>query len=111
MLSSRRIMEGVIEGVNVGGNCSGIPTPQGFVYFDESYRGKPLVFVGTVGLIPREKDGRKLHEKKEARDRNLYNSKTDDGAGGLSCSVAEMGKESGGCNVNLNKVPLKYPGL
>ncbi|MDP1728976.1 MAG: AIR synthase related protein, partial [archaeon] len=63
MLSSRRIMEGVIEGVNVGGNCSGIPTPQGFVYFDESYRGKPLVFVGTVGLIPRKKHGKELHLK------------------------------------------------
>ncbi|MBU2632678.1 phosphoribosylformylglycinamidine synthase, partial [Patescibacteria group bacterium] len=28
MLSPKRILEGVIEGVNVGGNCSGIPTPQ-----------------------------------------------------------------------------------
>ncbi|MDP3026573.1 MAG: AIR synthase related protein, partial [Nanoarchaeota archaeon] len=60
MLSSRRIMDGVIEGVNVGGNCSGIPTPQGFVFFDESYRGKPLVFVGTVGLIPRERNGQAM---------------------------------------------------
>ena len=49
MLSSKRIMEGVIEGVNAGGNQSGIPTPQGFIYFDERYRGKPLVFAGTVG--------------------------------------------------------------
>jgi phosphoribosylformylglycinamidine synthase len=166
MLSSRRIMDGVIEGVNVGGNCSGIPTPQGFAYFDESYRGKPLVFVGTVGLIPREVNGRKMHEKqampgdyivmaggrvgkdgihgatfsseaidsgspatavqigdpitqkkmsdaliKEARDRGLYRSITDNGAGGLSCSVAEMAKESGGCYVHLDKVSLKYPGL
>ncbi|MCK4271550.1 phosphoribosylformylglycinamidine synthase, partial [bacterium] len=43
MLSPRMIMNGVIHGVNVGGNCSGIPTPQGFLFFDESYRGKPLV--------------------------------------------------------------------
>jgi len=166
MLSSRRIMDGVIEGVNVGGNCSGIPTPQGFVFFDESYRGKPLVFVGTVGLIPRERNGQPMHEKqampgdyvvmvggrvgkdgihgatfsseaidsgspatavqigdpitqkkesdaliKEARDRGLYRSITDNGAGGLSCSVAEMAKESGGCYVHLDKVPVKYPGL
>ncbi len=52
LLPPRRIMEGVIHGVNVGGNCSGIPTPQGFVYFDDRYKGKPLVFVGTVGLMP-----------------------------------------------------------
>ena len=29
-------------------------SPQGFIYFDERFKGKPLVFVGTVGLIPKE---------------------------------------------------------
>ncbi len=166
MLSSRRIMDGVIEGVNSGGNQSGIPTPSGFVYFDERYRGKPMVFAGTVGLIPKKikgklsyikearngdyivmiggrvgKDGihgatfsseamdsgspstavqigdpitqKKLSDAivKEARNMDLYHSITDNGAGGLSCSVAEMAKESGGCIVDLDKVPLKYPGL
>ena len=48
---------------------------------------------------------------KEARDLLLYTSITDNGAGGLSCSVAEMAKESGGCMVHLEKVPLKYSGL
>lgn len=167
LLSARRIMDGVISGVNVGGNCSGIPTPQGFVCFDARYRGKPLVFVGTVGLIPKKlKGGRSSYEKqarpgdyivvaggrvgldgihgatfssvvldshspatavqigdpitqkkmsdaivKEARDLNLYSSITDNGAGGISCSIAEMAKECGGCRVELEKVPLKYPGL
>jgi phosphoribosylformylglycinamidine synthase II len=159
-------MDGVVAGVKVGGNCSGIPTPQGFIYFDPRYKGKPLVFVGTVGLIPRASAGRKAHQKKarpgdlivmaggrvgqdgihgatfssealdsgspatavqigdpitqkkmsdailsEARDRQLYSSITDNGAGGLSCSAAEMAKECGGCRVELEKVPLKYPGL
>ncbi|KKS78551.1 MAG: Phosphoribosylformylglycinamidine synthase 2 [Candidatus Beckwithbacteria bacterium GW2011_GWA2_43_10] len=54
MLLSRQIFSGVVKGVNSGGNCSGIPTPQGFVYYDDSFRGKPLVFVGTVGLIPKK---------------------------------------------------------
>ncbi|MBN2079329.1 MAG: phosphoribosylformylglycinamidine synthase, partial [Spirochaetes bacterium] len=57
MLSPRRIMEGVVHGVNAGGNTSGIPTPQGFLYFDERYKGKPLVFVGTVGLMPKTVSG------------------------------------------------------
>ncbi|MEK7140204.1 MAG: AIR synthase-related protein, partial [Patescibacteria group bacterium] len=48
---------------------------------------------------------------KEARNMNLYNSITDNGAGGLSCSVAEMAKECGGAYVDLEKVPTKYPGL
>ncbi len=166
MLSSRRIMEGVIAGVNSGGNQSGIPTPQGFVYFNERFRGKPLVYVGTIGLIPRKIKGKLAYQKKarpgdyivmlggrvgkdgihgatfsssaldnnspatavqlgdpitqkkmsdaiikEARDLLLYSSITDNGAGGLSCSVAEMAKESGGCIVELDEVPLKYPHL
>jgi phosphoribosylformylglycinamidine synthase len=48
---------------------------------------------------------------KEARDPGLYTSITDNGAGGLSCSVAEMAKECGGCMVHLDRVPLKYPGM
>jgi phosphoribosylformylglycinamidine synthase len=48
---------------------------------------------------------------KEARDLNLYRSITDNGAGGISCSVAEMAKECNGCHVQLDRVPLKYPGM
>jgi phosphoribosylformylglycinamidine synthase II len=166
LLPARRILEGVVRGVNAGGNQSGIPTALGFVATDPRYRGKPLVFAGTVGLIPRKHHGKKLYEKsagsgdyivmvggrvgldgihgatfsseslssgspatavqigdaitqkkfsdaiiREARDQELYSSITDDGAGGLSCSVAEMAKECGGAIVDLEKVPVKYPGL
>jgi phosphoribosylformylglycinamidine synthase subunit PurSL len=166
MLSPRRIMEGVIRGVNAGGNTSGIPTPEGFIYFDERYKGKPLVFVGTVGLLPKYTNGRPAYIKKavpgdnivmlggrvgldgihgatfssealssgspaaavqigdpitqkklsdaivkEARDLGLYHSITDNGAGGLSCSVAEMARECGGFEVDIERIPLKYPGL
>src|SRR3989344_4607689 len=54
LLPARRILEGVVHGINAGGNQSGIPTPLGFVAVDPSFRGKPLVFGGTVGLIPRK---------------------------------------------------------
>lgn len=63
ILQPREILDGVVEGVNEGGNQSGIPTPLGFTYFDEGYVGKPLVFAGTVGLIPRKLDGRDSSEK------------------------------------------------
>ncbi|MBN1166364.1 MAG: phosphoribosylformylglycinamidine synthase [Methanospirillaceae archaeon] len=166
ILPPRRIFEGVIHGVGVGGNCSGIPTPQGWCYFHDRYIGKPLVFAGTVGVMPRLFAGKMLHEKcarsgdyivmvggrvgkdgihgatfssealdpaspvtavqigdpitqkkmsdaivKEARDEDLYSSITDNGAGGLSCSVAEMARECNGCHVLLDRVPLKYPGM
>jgi len=45
----------------------------------------------------------------EARDRRLYEAITDNGAGGLSSSIGELGVE--GCEIWLDKVPLKYPGL
>jgi len=47
----------------------------------------------------------------EARNRSLYSSITDNGAGGLSCSVGEMAQESGGAELYLDKVPLKYTGM
>lgn len=64
MLSARRIMDGVIAGINAGGNQSGIPTPDGFLYFNDRFRGKPLVFAGTVGLIPRKVKGKLSHIKR-----------------------------------------------
>lgn len=166
ILSPETIMNGVVAGVEAGGNQSGIPTPQGFAYFDERYVGKPLVFVGTIGLIPREINGKPGHKKraqpgdkivmaggrvgrdgihgatfssvaldegspatavqigdpitqkkmsdaliKEIRDLGLYNAITDNGAGGLSSSVGEMAEQSGGFHLELEKVPLKYPGM
>src|SRR3989339_1925487 len=63
MLSAKRTMDGVIKGVNVGGNCSGIPTISGFIKFDDRYRAKPLVFAGTVGLIPKKIHKKFSHEK------------------------------------------------
>jgi phosphoribosylformylglycinamidine synthase len=45
-----------------------------------------------------------------ARDRGLYSSITDCGAGGLSSAVGEMGEHLG-AEVHLDRVPLKYDGL
>lgn len=47
----------------------------------------------------------------EARDLGLYRCITDNGAGGLSCSVGEMGRLSGGADLDLARAPLKYAGL
>ena len=46
----------------------------------------------------------------QARDLGLYRSLTDCGAGGLSSAVGEMGEETG-VEIDLDEVPLKYPGL
>ena len=165
LLHPRRIYEGVVEGVEHGGNKSGIPTVNGSLVFDDRFAGKPLVFCGTAGFMPAEingepsylkhinpgdlivmtggrigKDGihgatfssEELSESSpvsavqigdpitqkrmtdcllKARDLGLYNFITDNGAGGLSSSIGEMAKECGGCRLDLEKAPLKYPGL
>jgi phosphoribosylformylglycinamidine synthase II len=52
VLHPRRIFKGVRAGVADYGNRLGIPTLNGAILFDERYMGNPLVFCGTVGLIP-----------------------------------------------------------
>ena len=47
-----RLLSGVHRGVQDGGNKSGIPTVNGAMLFDTSFGGKPLIFCGTVGVIP-----------------------------------------------------------
>lgn len=165
LLHPRRIFEGVVEGVEHGGNKSGIPTVNGSIVFDDRFAGKPLVYCGTASFMPRLLNGQPCHEKQAqvgdrivmtggrigkdgihgatfsseelhegspvtavqigdpitqrkmfdflliARDRGLYNSITDNGAGGLSSSVGEMAEDTGGFELHLDQAPLKYPGL
>ena len=49
ILSPKKIMGGVIEGVGKGGNCSGIPTVQGFINFHKILVVSHLYFVRTIG--------------------------------------------------------------
>ncbi|MGE4552311.1 MAG: AIR synthase-related protein [Desulfovibrionaceae bacterium] len=63
LLHPRRVFEGVREGVEHGGNKSGIPTVNGSVVFDQRYLGKPLVYCGTIGTMPARIHGRPAHEK------------------------------------------------
>ncbi|MCX7990424.1 MAG: phosphoribosylformylglycinamidine synthase subunit PurL [Proteobacteria bacterium] len=165
ILHPRRIYDGVVTGVEHGGNKSGIPTINGSIVFDNRFLGKPLVYCGTGGIMPKEINGNPSHIKKInngdlivmcggrigkdgihgatfsseelhegspatavqigdpitqkkmadflyiARDMGLYNAITDNGAGGLSSSVGEMSQMSGGCEIELDKAPLKYEGL
>ncbi len=62
-LHPRRIMEGVVEGIEDGGNKSGIPTVNGSIVFDDRFAGKPLVFCGTGGILPMQYNGKNAWEK------------------------------------------------
>ncbi|MBD3224245.1 MAG: phosphoribosylformylglycinamidine synthase [Caldithrix sp.] len=62
-LHPRRIMSGVIKGIEDGGNKSGIPTVNGSVVFDDRFAGKPLVFCGTGAVMPARYNGRNSWDK------------------------------------------------
>ncbi|HEY3788526.1 MAG TPA: AIR synthase related protein, partial [Urbifossiella sp.] len=53
VLHPRRVLKGVVAGVRDYGNRMGIPTVNGAIVFDERYLANPLVFCGTIGLIPK----------------------------------------------------------
>jgi phosphoribosylformylglycinamidine synthase subunit PurL len=47
----RRLFSGVVAGIAHYGNCFGIPTVAGEVYFDKSYEGNPLVNAFCLGVL------------------------------------------------------------
>ena len=51
---TRRIFNGVVEGISHYGNCIGVPTVGGEVYFDAAYSGNPLVNAMAMGLMETE---------------------------------------------------------
>ncbi|MEP6685254.1 MAG: phosphoribosylformylglycinamidine synthase subunit PurL, partial [Verrucomicrobiota bacterium] len=52
--ANRRLFTGVISGIAHYGNCIGVPTIGGEIYFDPSFEGNPLVNVFCLGLLRHE---------------------------------------------------------
>jgi phosphoribosylformylglycinamidine synthase len=92
VLHPQKVMRGVVAGVRDYGNRMGIPTVNGAVCFDPRYLANPLVFCGTVGIIPVDR----CH--KEARPGDLIvavGGRTGrDGIHGATFSSVELTSES-----------------
>jgi phosphoribosylformylglycinamidine synthase len=52
--NNKRLFAGVVSGIAHYGNCFGIPTVAGEVYFDKTYQGNPLVNVFCLGVLRHE---------------------------------------------------------
>src|ERR1035441_5331391 len=52
--NNRRLFAGVVSGIAHYGNCFGIPTVAGEVYFDKTYKGNPLVNAFCLGVLRHE---------------------------------------------------------
>ncbi len=91
---TRRLFSGVVAGISHYGNCVGVPTVGGEVYFDPAYSGNPLVNAMALGLMETEeivKSG-----AKGIGNPVLYVGSTTgrDGMGGASFASAELSDAS-----------------
>jgi len=93
VLHPRRIFKGVRAGVADYGNRLGVPTLNGAILFDERYIGNPLVFCGTVGLLPASMSQRGQQQIGDLVV--LVGGKTGrDGIHGVTFASGELTKES-----------------
>lgn len=89
-----RVGKDGIHGVTAASETFSEHTPAGHVQIGDPYTQK------------------KMHDfLLEVRDQGLIRFITDNGGGGLSSSVGESARFSNGCEILLDKVPLKYEGL
>ena len=89
-----RVGKDGIHGVTASSATFSKHTPAGHVQIGDPYTQK------------------KMHDfLLEARDEGLIRFITDNGGGGLSSSIGESARFSNGCDIQLEKVPLKYDGL
>lgn len=51
---TKRLLRGVVAGIAHYGNCIGVPTIGGEVYFNKSYEGNPLVNAFALGIVKKE---------------------------------------------------------
>ncbi len=92
VLHPKRILKGVVAGVRDYGNRMGIPTVNGAVAVDPGYLANPLVFCGSVGILPRG-----MSEKRVEPDDLIValGGRTGrDGIHGATFSSAELTAES-----------------
>jgi len=91
---SRYLLRGVVGGIAFYGNCIGIPTVGGETFFDESYKGNPLVNVLCLGIV---KKNSIIKAKAEGEGNTIFyvgSSTGRDGLGGASFASRELTDES-----------------
>ncbi|XGV99419.1 MAG: phosphoribosylformylglycinamidine synthase subunit PurL [Leptolyngbya sp. BL-A-14] len=91
---TRRLFNGVVSGIAHYGNCVGVPTVGGEIYFDRAYSDNPLVNVMALGLM--ETPEIVVSGAKGIGNPVLYVGSTTgrDGMGGASFASAELSDES-----------------
>ncbi|HTL70071.1 MAG TPA: phosphoribosylformylglycinamidine synthase subunit PurL [Candidatus Eisenbacteria bacterium] len=90
----KRLVSGVTAGIAHYGNCMGVPTIGGEVYFDESYEGNPLVNAFALGLARKEEIVKARAEGTGNPVFYLGAATGRDGMGGASFASKDLSEDS-----------------
>lgn len=88
------LFEGVVKGIADYGNCFGVPTVAGEVYFDESYQGNPLVNAMAVGIVKHKETASAIAEGIGNKVMIVGSATGRDGIHGATFASEEISEES-----------------
>jgi len=91
---TRHLLKGVVEGIGHYGNCFGVPTVGGEVYFENCYHTNPLVNAMSVGIV---KVGQTVSATAEGEGNPVFivgSATGKDGIGGASFASADITEDS-----------------
>lgn len=91
---TQHLLGGVVHGIGHYGNCFGVPTVGGEVYFEEKYHTNPLVNAMSVGIV---KAGKTVSATAEGKGNPVFfvgSATGKDGIGGASFASADITAES-----------------
>lgn len=93
---TQHLLAGVVHGIGHYGNCFGVPTVGGEVYFEECYHTNPLVNAMSVGIV---KNGETVSATAEGTGNPVFfvgSATGKDGIGGASFASADITEDSAG---------------
>ncbi|HVK97107.1 MAG TPA: phosphoribosylformylglycinamidine synthase subunit PurL [Flavisolibacter sp.] len=91
---TQHLLAGVVHGISHYGNCFGVPTVGGEVYFEQCYHTNPLVNAMSVGIV---KEGKTVSATAEGKGNPVMyvgSATGKDGIGGASFASADITEES-----------------
>jgi phosphoribosylformylglycinamidine synthase II len=91
---TQRLLAGVVHGIGHYGNCFGVPTVGGEIYFEDCYHTNPLVNAMSVGIV---KVGKTISATAEGIGNPVFfvgSATGKDGIGGASFASADITAES-----------------
>ncbi len=91
---TRYLLDGVVRGIAGYGNCFGVPTVGGEVYFEDSYTGNPLINVMAVGIAKVEKMASAIAKRKGSPVLVVGSSTGRDGIHGATFASEELSEAS-----------------